>query len=70
MQLTNCDSINAEEDIERSVAAPQVLHLEQVGRILLGIDLALELAGGAMLGLQIDHRKRVVDADAGALVDR
>lgn len=37
------------------VATAQVLNLEEPRRVLLGIDLPLELAGGAVLGLQIDH---------------
>src|SRR6266704_2366380 len=38
-----------------SIAAAQVLHLEKAGRIELGVDLPLELARGAVLGLHIDH---------------
>ena len=57
MQLTNHDKINAEEERCGLVAASQVLHLEQIDRITLGIDQPLELSGSAVFGLKIDHPK-------------
>lgn len=53
-----------------SVAATQVLHLEQLGRVLFRVDLALELPRRAVLGLHVNHRERVIDRDARALVDQ
>jgi hypothetical protein len=53
-----------------SIAAAQVLHLEQAWRIEFGIHLTLELAGCAVLGLHVHHGEQIVNRDTGAFVHR
>src|SRR5690606_33282797 len=45
-----------------------VLHAEHLRRAQAGVDLALELAGGAVHGLNIDHAEAVIDRYPAALV--
>jgi hypothetical protein len=44
--------------------------LEQRSWIELGVHLAFELAGRAVIGLQIDHRKGIIDANATIPIHR
>src|SRR5690606_41619499 len=44
-----------------------VLHAEHLRRAQAGVDLALELAGGAVHGLNIDHAEAVIDRYPAAL---
>ena len=47
-----------------------VLYGKLRGRAELGLDSTLEFSGGAVLGLNIDARKAIVDRNSGSLILR
>ena len=49
-------------------ALAQVLYREHLWRVQRGVQLSLELTGGAVLGLHVIHHETVINGHAGSYV--